>query len=139
MAVKHSTNYYNVFIEIAEDSPVKSGQMPPQKGDKKTVANLQFEFLYEHPYQFTSDELLFDIYAIRKQFDQDELDDQRAAYFSKGQPCFRSSPLTKRYGWGVHANGEGKIAIYTADSKEYQRFLSDDSIRKVKAMRSNKR
>lgn len=134
----HSTNYFNTFIEIAEDCPINQGDVPPLKGDKKTVANLQFEMLYDNPYTYTSDEVLFGVFAIRKEFQSYEMEEQRSAYFSKGQPCFRSSPLSKRYGWGVHSNEEGKIAIFGSDSEEYQKFLADDSIKKVKAMRSKR-
>ena len=135
----HSTNYFNTFIEIAEDSPVSEGEFPPLKPEKKSVANHQFEMLYEHPYEYTSDEVLFGVYAIRKAFTKEEMDDQRDYYFSKGQPCFRASPLTKRYGWGIHSNTEGKIAMYSAGSKEYQKFLKDKTIKKVKAMRSSRK
>lgn len=135
----HTTNYYNTFIEIAEDCPTQKGEMPPIKGDKKTVANLQFDHLYEHPYEYTSDELLFKVFAIRKEFSKGELAEQRDHYFSKGQPCFRASPLTKRYGWGIHSNAEGKIAIYGAETKAYQEFIADDSLKKAKAMRSKRK
>ena len=134
----HSTNYFNTFIEIAEDSPTEIGQAPPVKGDKKSVANHQFDMLYDHPYEFTSDEVLYTVHARRKDISQLEWEAQRTAYFSKGQPCFRASPLTKRYGWGIHSDAEGKIAMYAADSPEYQRFLEDDSVEKVKAMRSKR-
>ncbi len=135
----HSTNYYNTFIEIAEDCPVHQGEMPTIKGDKKTVANLQFEMLYENPYKFTSDEVLFAVFALRKAFDKGELDEQREQYFSKGQPCFRASPLTKQYGWGIHSDEEGKIAMYGVETKEYQQLVADDSIKKVTAMRRKRK
>ena len=135
----HSTNYYNTFIEIAEDCPTSTGEIPPQKGTKKSVANYQFEMLFEHPYQYTSDEVLFGVFAQRKGFTAADMDEERQHYFSKGQPCFRASLLTKRYGWGIHANAAGKIAMYAAESPEYQRFLRDDSIKKVKAMRSKRK
>lgn len=134
----HSTNYYNTFIEIAEDCPTSLGEMPPIKGEKRTVANLQFEKLYDNPYKYTSDEVLFDVFAIRKEFTKSEMQEQHEHFFSKGQPCFRASPLTKRYGWGLHADAEGKIALYAADSEEYKKFLADDKIKKVKAMRSKR-
>ena len=35
-----STNYKNTFIEIAEDSPVDVGQVPPVKGDEKVGCQL---------------------------------------------------------------------------------------------------
>lgn len=135
----HSTNYYNTFIEIAEDSKNDKGEMPPVKGDKKTIANLQFDMLYDHPYQYTSDEALFGVFAIRKDFSEEEMDEQREHYFSKGQPCFRASPLTKSYGWGVHSNEEGKIAIFGAETEEYEKFVANKSIKKVKAMRSRRK
>lgn len=135
----HSTNYFNTFIEIAEDCPASKGEMPPMKGDQKTVANLQFEMLYEQPYKYTSDDVLFGVFATRKEFSKEELEEQREYYFSKGQPCFRASPLTKQYGWGIHSNEEGKIAIVGMDTKEYQKFMQDDLIKKVKAMRTKRK
>lgn len=136
--MKHTTNYYDTFITIAEDCQAKKGEMPPIKGEKKTVANLQFDMLYENPYKYTSDDVLFGVFAIRKEFEKEELDEQKEHYFSKGQPCFRASPLTKSYGWGIHCNAEGKIAMYGVETEEYPKFLSDDSIKKIKAMRSKR-
>ena len=134
----NSTNYFNTFIEIAEDCPAASGEIPPAKGNKKSVANLQFEMLHEHPYKFTSDDVLFAVFATRKEIPEEDLAEQRAIFFSKGQPCFRASPLTKRYGWGIHSNEEGKIAMFGAESEEYQEFVADDAIVKKKAMRSKR-
>ena len=134
----HSTNYFNTFIEIAEDSPATSGEIPPMRGGKKSAANFQFEMVYEHPYEYTSDEVLFTTYALRKEIPEEEWEEQRAVFFSKGQPCFRASPLTKRYGWGVHSNEEGKIALYGSDSEDYARFIANNTITKVKAMRSKR-
>jgi len=135
----HSTNYYNSFIQIAEDCSAIQGEVPPQKGNKKSVANYQFEMLLDHPYEFTSDDVLFSVFATRKGFDESEWAEQREVYFSKGQACFRASPLTKRYGWGVHSNEDGKIAIYPMESAEYQSFVKDEAIKKTKAMRSKRK
>jgi Family of unknown function (DUF6157) len=41
----HSTNYLNTFIEVADDCPASIGEIPPTKGDNKTVANIQFEMI----------------------------------------------------------------------------------------------
>lgn len=134
----HSTNYENTFIEIAEDCPVNEGQEPPKKGDKKSIANYQYEMLKDNPYKFTSDDVFFTVFATRKEFDKKDWKGERQKFFSKGQPCFRASPLTKRYGWGVHSDENGKIAIYGADTQEYQNFVADETIRKVKAMKSKR-
>ena len=135
---KHSTNYFNTLIEIAEDSAAKTGEIPPVRGNKKSVANLQFEMLQHQPYKFTSDDVLYSVFATRKGFSEEEWEAQRAIYFSKGQPCFRASPLTKRYGWGVHSNKDGKIALYSVVSNAYQQLVADDSVKKKKAMRSKR-
>lgn len=134
----HTTNYYNTFIEIAGDCPAKRGELPPENGEQKSIANRQFELIYENPYKFTSDDVLFMVYAERNEIPENELAEARAAFFSKGQPCFRSSPLTKRYGWGIHSNHEGKIALIGCETPEYKNFIENIEWRKVKAMRSSK-
>ncbi len=132
----HSTNYFDTFIEVAEDTKAKSGIKPPEKGAKKTIAQAQFEMVSEHPYEYSSDDVFFQVFADRNDLTKSEYKQAREKFFSKGQPCFRTSPLTKIYGFGVHSNAEGKIALYGMETEEYQRFLEDASIKKVKAMKS---
>jgi hypothetical protein len=134
----HTTNYQDAFIEIAEDCPVTKGEVPPLKNEQKTAANIQFEMISKNPYQYTSDDVLFQVFAIKNDLTESELQLARAQFFSKGQPCFRASPLTKRYGWGLHSDKNGKIAIYSADSDAYQNFLADKGLEKVKAMKSKR-
>jgi len=134
----HTTNYINTFIEIADDSLTSTAQIPPLKGENKTAANIQFEMIINHPYKYTSDDVLFNVFAVKNNISKSDLKEEREKFFSKGQPCMRASALTKRYGWGVHANEEGKIAIYGADSDEYKKFVKDKNLQHVKAMRSKK-
>lgn len=134
----HTTNYKNTFIQIADDCPTKVGELPPIKADKLTVANLQFHRIIANPYKYTSDDVLFQVFAERSNIPKSELKETREQFFSKGQPCFRASPLTKRYGWGVHFNEEGKIALYACDSKEYKRFSQDKKLAIVKAMKTKR-
>jgi hypothetical protein len=134
----HTTNYKNAFIEIADDCPVKTGEVPPVKGDAKTVANMQFDMVSKNPYKYTSDDVLFEVYALRNDIKKNDWTEARAQFFSKGQPCFRASPLTKRYGWGVHSNDEEKIALYSCDTAEYKKFAKDKSLEVVKAMKTSR-
>ena len=134
----HTTNYKNTFIEIADDCPTTIGEIPPIKADAKTAANIQFEMVSKNPYKYTSDEILFQVFADKNDLTNSEYKEAREKYFSKGQPCFRASPLTKRYGWGVHNNKEEKMAIYGAESSEYKKFIADKTLHVVKAMKSNK-
>jgi hypothetical protein len=134
----HTTNYFNTFIEIAEDSPISLGEIPPIKSETKTVANIQYEIISKNPYKFTSDDILFQVYADKNDLIKSEYADARKQFFSKGQPCFRASPLTKRYGWGVHYNKDGKMAIYAADSIEYEKLSKDKTLKVIKAMKSSR-
>lgn len=133
-----STNYFDTLIEVAEDCRASEGEIPPVKNDKQSVANLQFEMLAEHPYEYTSDDVFFTVFAMRKGFPKAQWPAERERFFSKGQPCFRASPLTKRYGWGVHSDAEGRVALYGCDSAEYRKFIADDAVVKKKAMRSKR-
>lgn len=126
-----TTNYFNTFIEVSEDCPVTTAAVPPAK-EPKTVAQAEYEMFGDSPYQYTSDDIIYETKGKPKGV-------SRADFFSKGQPCFRSSALTKRYGWGVHSNEDGKIALYAVDSPEYKRLTADESIKHVKAMRTDRR
>jgi Family of unknown function (DUF6157) len=135
----HTTNYKDTFIEVAEDCPVKSAEIPPRKGEEKTAAVIQFEMVYNSPYKFTSDDVIFQVFAEKNKIkSKTQLISERENFYSKGQPCMRSSPLTKRYGWGVHNNVDGKVAIYALDSAEYKKFSKDKNLAHTKAMRSKR-
>ncbi len=134
----HTTNYENTFITVADDCPAVIGEVPPTKGDRKSAANIQFELISKNPYEFTSDEVLFRVHAVRNDFAESELAKAQEVFFSKGQACLRASPLTKRYGWGVHSDNDGRIAIYGRETTEYERLANDKSMKVVKAMKSSR-
>jgi len=133
----HSTIYFNTLIETATDTKVVKGTVPPAKRNK-TVAERQYELIAAAPYQYTSDDIIFQIYAERKGLTPNEYPEARTAFFSKGQACLRASPLTKTYGFGIHSNSEGKVALYGMETDEYQKFREDANTKKVKAMKSSK-
>ena len=134
----HTTNYVDTFIEVAEDCPAQVSQIPKAKGDTKTIAQMQYDLIAKNPYRFTSDDVLFTVYAMKNDLTKAEYKNARVLFFSKGQPCMRASPLTKRFGFGVHADKEGKIALYGIETKAYQQFLKDHSVKKIRAMRTKK-
>ena len=133
----HTTNYFDTFIEAASDTKASCGTQPLSK-DKRTVAEMQYELISKNPYKFTSDDILFQIYADRNCLHKEEYKQAREHFFSKAQPCFRTLPLTKTYGFGVHSDINGKVALYGIETKEYKDFLDDTKIKKIKAMKSSK-
>ena len=135
----HSTNYYNCFIEVAEDTKASRGTRPPSKGDKKTIAEMQYEMLAGHPYKYSSDDVFFQVFANRNDLTEAEYDQARKEFFSKGQACFRASPLTKTYGFGVLSDSNGKVALLGMETEEYAKAIHSPNLKKVKAMRSSKK
>jgi hypothetical protein len=133
----HSTNYFNTFIQVAEDCPATAAEVPPNK-NLATIARLQYEMIHDHPYRYTSDDVLFEVYAQRQGFSEKDYTTQREKFFSKGQPCMRSSPLPKRYGWGIYSNHEGKLALVAIEDVRYRMLASDTTIRQLMAMRSKR-
>lgn len=133
----HSTNYFNTFIEVAEDTKADCGTKPPAK-DKKTVAEIQYDLISKYPYKYTSDDIFFQVFAERNELTKAEYKQAREQFFSKGQPCFRASPLTKTFGYGVHSDSNGKVALIGMESDEYQKLLMDKNIKKIKAMKSSR-
>ncbi|TYR32964.1 hypothetical protein FXV77_18170 [Sphingobacterium phlebotomi] len=134
----HTTNYIDTFITVADDTKAASGTIPPSRGDKKTIAEMQYELLAQNPYKFSSDDVLFQVFADRNDLTEAEYEQARKHFFSKGQPCFRASPLTKTYGFGVHYDNQGKMAIYGMETQDYEKFVADKQLKHVKAMKSSK-
>lgn len=116
---------------MAEDCPVTTNQTPSEK-EPKTAAQIQYEMLINAPYPFTSDDVVYESDGKRKGVSRKE-------FFSKGQPCLRSFALGKRYGWGIHSDDNGKVAIYAFDSDDYKRLAADETVKHIKAMRSSKK
>ena len=135
----HTTNYFETFIEVADDCPASHGEVPKSRGDKKSIAEMQYELLAKNPYKFTSDDVLFQVFADRNDLTPSEYEAARKEYFSKGQACLRASPLTKRYGFGIHADENGKVALYGVETDEYREFINNPEIKKVKAMRTSRK
>jgi hypothetical protein len=139
MNKNHTTNYLDTIIEVSVDTKTTCGTKPPSKAGKKTIAEMQYEMIVSNPYKYTSDDILFLVFAVRNNVTEEDYDKVRKEFFSKGQPCFRASPLPKNYGFGVHSDKNGKVAIFGMETEQYQKLVKDPGIKKVKAMRTRKR
>ncbi|MFS0732451.1 DUF6157 family protein [Microbacterium sp. 1P10UB] len=133
----HTTNYVDTFIAVAPDSPAESATEPAHR-EPPTIAELHYELIAGHPYRYTSDDVVFETHARRAGIPEEEREAARAAFFSKGQPCLRSSPLGKRLGWGTHHDAEGRVALVAVESDDYARLAADASLTQTRAMRSSR-
>jgi len=120
-------SYMNTFIRVSLDCPVEHGVVPMAKKESKPAHLIQYELLINEPYAYTQDELIYAVHIRHKQIPQSEVetrgDEIYAALFAKNHPCLRVSMLPKKYGWGVHYDEAGRIAIYPMESETYQSFI----------------
>ncbi len=133
---QHTTNYLGTFIEVADDCPAEHAVEPPAS-EKPTIAALHYRLIAEQPYSRTSDDVIFETHARRHGIPVDD-SAAREEFFSRGQACLRSSPLGKRYGWGIHHDAEGRVALVPRESEEYARLAADPATAHTRAMRSRR-
>ncbi|MDQ6659807.1 MAG: DUF6157 family protein, partial [Chloroflexota bacterium] len=87
---------------------------------------------------YTQEDILFETYAESNQIPAADRPTERHKFFAKEQPCLRSSSLGKRYGWGIHSDINGKVALYAIESRDYQRLAGDPTLKHLKALRSKR-
>jgi hypothetical protein len=133
-------SYKNSFIEISDDANVTSAIVPVPRNGKPMIASIEYDLIMNNPYRYTQDDVQFQTYLIKNEIDLNSpLDELREQFFSKSKACFRASPLVKKYGWGIHYDEEGKVAIYDIKSEEYTQYLQLDHITALKGMRSKRK
>lgn len=130
----HSTNYVDTLITVAPDTKATAAVPPP--AGKGTVAELQFTMLHGHDYELTSDDVVFTVHADRAGIPGGDRAAARADYFATGRPCLRTSPLAKTYGWGIHSDAAGRVALVALGSPRYDELLADERTVKRPAMKS---
>ena len=134
-------NYFRTLIAVADDCPVTESVAPPDRGANKTVASLQYSMLADSPYVYTQEDVLFIAWFERQNVPhmaEDDIAHLRDEFFAKSQACLRASPLPKKYGWGLHFNDEGRVALCPMDSKEYGDLVTGDQVTVIRAMRTRR-
>ena len=133
----------DTFIAVAEDCPAEAGTVPPRTG-QPSVAALSHALLDGRPYMLTSADVLFTVWADRNAVPDAERPEARRAFFAEDQACLRASPLGKRYGWGLHADAAGRLALVGRETPEYAELAagrvpgSGKPVTVVRAMRGSR-
>ncbi len=131
-------NYVETLIAIAPDCPVERSTVPARNDAKPTIAAEHYRLLAEHPYELTSEDVIFTVHADKQGIPSGERPDARDAYFATPRACLRTSPLPKKFGWGLHADAEGRLALVPVESDRYRELLDDPGTKVVRAMRSSR-
>jgi Family of unknown function (DUF6157) len=134
-------NYINTFIAVSPDTKAKLGSVPLARG-KRSVAQIEYGLIANHPYKFTQEEVQFSVHLERTGVTPAQLNGRRnelwSDFFSKSMACMRTSPLARSYGWGLHFDSEGKVALVPMESPKYQKLSGSPSIEQTRAMRSKR-
>lgn len=135
-------DYRDTLIAVAEDSPVRISRVPRPHGGRKTLALIQYELIEAHPYEFTSAQLLFESHMRHKGVSEAELKRRRSelweTFFKVPQACLRASALPKKYGFGIHCDGDGRVALVPLESPTYEQLSQSKTTKTLKALRSRR-
>jgi hypothetical protein len=126
------------FIEVAEDCPAVRGEVPPARGGRPTKATVEYELIAGEPYGLTEGELAFRTHMVMRDIPAADWPAERERFLSHEKPRLRVSPLPKRYGWGIHIDSHGRVALVPVESAEYRRLASDPALHHVRAFRSKR-
>ena len=127
--------YTNAFITLAPDCPIAVGQVPRQP---MSIAGLEYALLLAQPYPFSPPDLTLEVQRLHKQVRDDDLPSFRAWLHAKPQPCMRLSMLPKRWGWGIHFDELGRMAIFGAETSDYRHFAMRSDLRVMSARPSRR-
>jgi hypothetical protein len=131
-------NYFDTFIEVAEDCPAGHAEVPPARRGRATKAVIEYELIAGEPYALTEEDVAFRTRVVMRDIPEVDWPAERERFLSQEKPRLRVSALAKRYGWGIHIDSHGRVALVPVESAEYQRLAADPALRHVRAFRSKR-
>jgi hypothetical protein len=118
------------LIQVAEDCPVSQGTIPATKREVETIAMIQYDELTKYPYQYNEQEFHEQVNLVRR--------GKKSGEVNLGRYDIRRNALSKKYGWGIHINEEGKLALVGCETYKYKQLEQDILVDKVKSYRIKK-
>jgi hypothetical protein len=112
------------LILISEDSPNTRATIPSDDRSSKTVvARIEYEVLSENPYT----------HSRRDFFKLAHHDIRRKTHLKIDSYLLARSLLVRQFGWGIHVDSNGKLALMPSESEEYGRLLNDPEVKNTRA------
>jgi len=122
---EHRRTKQEELIEVAEDYVEKFSEEPPDVVPK-TITRLEYELLITNPYKFTEREFFYEVHVVHRKRADLKIETYQ----------IKRSPLVKSFGWGIHRNQEGKLALVPLESDRYKEL--QESIKRTKSYCKNK-
>jgi hypothetical protein len=135
-------DFVSTFIEVAPDTRATVGMVPPARGVSKSIAQIEYELIASAPYVHTHDDVMFAVHLARNQAAAASGTEapavSREEFFSKSHACMRASALPKTYGWGLHFDADGRVALVGVETDRYRELVGDPSLTHTRGMRSKR-
>jgi len=128
----------DTFIEVAQDCPAVRAEIPPARAGRPTKAAIEYELIAGEPYALTEEDLAFRTRVVMRDIPVEDWPAERPRFLVQEKPRLRVSALVKRYGWGIHIDSQGRVALVPVESAEYQRLAADPTLRHLRAFRSKR-
>ncbi|WP_440890175.1 DUF6157 family protein [Vibrio sp. WZ-1] len=97
------------LILMSQDTIATQSEMPPESD---AITRIVYEVLTEHPYRFTEPELHREVHYERRGM----------RHLKIGSYSIKRSNLLKKYGWGIHKDSDGRLALVASDTDKYVRL-----------------
>ena len=133
----HTTDYFDTFIAVAEDCPVDAAEVPTAKS-APTIASLHHDLIAAAPYALTSDEVIFETFAIRSAIPDDERDAARGASSRRVSRVCAPRPWANATGGARTMTAKVGSPSFAVGTPEYERLAKDASLTQTRAMRSRR-
>jgi hypothetical protein len=109
----------------------------PRRGlARPRKAAIEYELIAGEPYALTEQDVAFRTRVAMRDIPEADWPAERERFLSQEKPRLRVRALAKRYGWGIHIDSHGRVALVPVESAEYQRLAADPALRHVRAFRS---
>jgi hypothetical protein len=102
--------------------PRRSGVVPAPRPSGPTITSATYELV--GPYRLRSSEVIFVVGAARQRIPVEERDAAWVEFFAEPRACLQPGDLGKRFGWGVHADENGRIALHGLGTPEYESLVA---------------
>jgi hypothetical protein len=114
------------LIEVATDTSAVRGEVPSDSGISKTIARISYEVLADNPYRFDEREFYHEVHVVRRGRTNLKIENYN----------IKRLALVKKYGWGIHRNAHGKLALVACESSRYKELQADPRVKRTKAYRN---
>ena len=121
-------NMKESLIRVAVNCPVSTGIDPLGRGNKNDAVHIiQYEILKAHPYMLDKDTFYELVYLLRLPTRSRKIKSYSLA----------RNVLPKRYGWGIHINKVGKLALVDCSGKKYKKLEKSRKVKKIRASKNS--